>query len=102
MSVDVVILRDAFGVGRDVPLNYVTRPNVDEKFVESLTRDKHVVIFGSSKQGKTTLRRHCLEEDDCIVVSCLNTMSLADLHGPVAIAYVGWIEVEYQRVIANG
>jgi hypothetical protein len=83
MSVDVVMLRDAFGVGRDVPLNYVTRPNVDEKFVESLTRDKHVVIFGSSKQGKTTLRRHCLEEDDCIVVSCLNTMTLGDLHGAI-------------------
>ena len=80
---NVVNLRDAFGVGREVPLNYVTRPEVDGKFIESLARDKHVVIYGSSKQGKTTLRRHCLQEDDYIVVSCLNTMSLSDLNGAI-------------------
>ena len=62
---NVVKLRDAFGVGRDVPLNYVTRPEVDGKFIESFTRDKHVVIYGSSKQGKTTLRRHVL--DQCVL-----------------------------------
>ncbi len=80
---NVVHLREAFGVGRDVPLNYVARPAVDGKFIESLTRDKHVVIYGSSKQGKTTLRRHCLEENDYVVVSCLNPMSLADLNGAI-------------------
>jgi len=80
---NVIKLRDAFGVGRDVPLNYVSRPDVDEKFIESLARDKHVVIYGSSKQGKTTLRRHCLQESDYIVVSCVNTMSLSDLNGAV-------------------
>ena len=80
---NVVKLRDAFGVGREVPLNYVTRPDVDTKFIDSLSRDKHVVIYGSSKQGKTTLRRNCLEENDYIVVSCLNTMSLADLNGAI-------------------
>jgi len=83
MPEKIVKLRDAFGVGRDVPLNYVSRPDVDQKFIDSLTRDKHVVIFGSSKQGKTTLRRHCLSESDYIVVSCLNTMNLADLHGAI-------------------
>jgi hypothetical protein len=76
-------LREAFGVGREVPMNYITRPDVDDKFVGSLTRDKHVVIYGSSKQGKTTLRRHCLQEGDFIVVSCLNTMSLSDLNGAI-------------------
>jgi hypothetical protein len=45
----VVSLRDVFGVGRDVPMNYVVRPEVDEKFIASLTRDKHVVIYGSGK-----------------------------------------------------
>lgn len=42
-------LRDAFGVGREMPLNYVERQEVDNKLIESLTRDKHVVIYGSSK-----------------------------------------------------
>jgi hypothetical protein len=76
-------LRDVFGVGRDVPLNYVARPSVDDAFVGSLTRDKHVVVYGSSKQGKTTLRKHCLKPEDFIVVSCLNTMTLEQLHGAV-------------------
>jgi hypothetical protein len=83
MPEQVVKLRDAFGVGREIPLNYVARDNVDGRFVDSLTRDKHVVIYGSSKQGKTTLRRHCLEESDFIVVSCLNSMGLADLNGAI-------------------
>lgn len=78
-----VQLRDAFGVGREVPQNYVERSEVDGALIGSLTRDKHVVIFGSSKQGKTTLRKHCLSESDYILVSCLNTMSLTDLNGSI-------------------
>lgn len=46
----VVKLRDAFGVGREVPLNYVERADVDGKFVASLTRDMHVVIYGLGRQ----------------------------------------------------
>jgi AAA domain-containing protein len=83
MIENVVKLRDAFGVGREEPLNYVERNDVDGRFVESLTRDKHVVVYGSSKQGKTTLRKHSLNDDDYIVVSCLNSMNLDDLHGAI-------------------
>ncbi len=79
----IVKLREVFGVGREMPLNYVERPEVDGVLVDSLGRDKHVVIYGSSKQGKTTLRKHCLAETDYIVVSCLNHMTLSDLHGAV-------------------
>ena len=79
----VVKLRDAFGVGREEPLNYVERQEVNGRFVESLTRDKHVVIYSSSKQGKTTLRKHGLNDDDYIVVSCLNSMDLDDLHAAI-------------------
>jgi len=72
-----------YGISRDLPLNYVERPQIDKVFVDNLTRDKHIVIYGSSKQGKTSLRKHCLQEDDYVVVSCLNTMTLSDLHGAV-------------------
>ena len=60
---------DVYGIGRDLPLNYVSDA-VDEVLVNSLTRDKHLVIYGSSKQGKTSLRKHCLQESDYIVVHC--------------------------------
>lgn len=74
---------EVFGINRDLPVNYVERKAVDPVFVENLTRDRHVVIYGSSKQGKTSLRKRCLNDEDYIVVSCLNTMSLSDLHGAI-------------------
>jgi hypothetical protein len=74
---------DVFGIQRDVPLNYITRDRVDEVFVESLTRDKHIVVYGSSKQGKTSLRKYNLKPDDYISVTCDNTASLAQLHGAI-------------------
>ncbi|WP_292481128.1 hypothetical protein [Mesorhizobium sp.] len=79
----VLKLREVYGVGREMPLNYVERDDVDKTFIANLTRDKHVVIYGSSKQGKTTLRKHCLNDEDCIVISCLNTMDIDNLNGTI-------------------
>jgi hypothetical protein len=74
---------DVFGIGRDVPKNYVTRTSVDNVFVDSLTRDKHIVVYGSSKQGKTSLRKYNLRPDDYITVTCSNTATLAQLHSAI-------------------
>lgn len=74
---------DVYGIGRDLPLNYVSRKTVDEYLVTNLTRDKHVIIYGSSKQGKTSLRKHCLKDDDYIVVHCSNKWGIADLHSAI-------------------
>ena len=70
---------DVFGVSRDLPMTYVERDAVDDKLLDNLTRDKHVVIYGSSKQGKTCLRRHCLEENDYISIQCQNNSGLSSL-----------------------
>lgn len=72
-----------YGISREVPLNYVSRQAVDDEFISNLGRDKHVVIYGSSKQGKTSLRKYCLKEDDYIAVQCGNRWSLSDLHNNV-------------------
>jgi hypothetical protein len=72
-------INEVFGISRDLPLNYVDRTNVDEKLVDNLTREKHIVIYGSSKQGKTSLRKHCLQESDYIVVQCSNKWGLEDI-----------------------
>nr|WP_315053688.1 hypothetical protein [uncultured Brevundimonas sp.] len=74
---------EVFGVSRDVPLNYVGRPEVDDKFVESLSRGQHIVIYGSSKQGKTSLRKKCLLDRDYVVVACQNKWDIAELHAAV-------------------
>ncbi|MCA3278379.1 MAG: hypothetical protein ING10_03810 [Roseomonas sp.] len=72
-----------FGISRELPLNYIEREGVDDKLMDNLTRDQHIVIFGSSKQGKTSLRKHCLKEDDYITVSCQNNLALRDLHAAI-------------------
>ena len=74
---------DVFGISRDLPLNYVSRKSADDALIENLTRDKHLVIFGSSKQGKTSLRKHCLNEADYIVVHCSNKWQLEELHSAI-------------------
>lgn len=74
---------DVYGIGRDLPLNYVARKAVDDYFVANLTRDKHIIVYGSSKQGKTSLRKHCLQDDDYIVVHCSNKWGIAELHSAI-------------------
>ncbi|WP_205956100.1 hypothetical protein [Pseudoxanthomonas winnipegensis] len=71
---------DVYGIQRDIPLNYVSRKTADDALIENLTRDKHLVIFGSSKQGKTSLRKNCLPDSDYVVVHCSNRWALDDLH----------------------
>ena len=38
--------RDVFGITRDIPLNYFSRTSVDTKFVDCLSREKHLIIQG--------------------------------------------------------
>lgn len=74
---------EVFGISRDLPLNYVVRDSADAVLLENLTRDKHLVIFGSSKQGKTSLRKHVLDENDYIVIHCSNKWSVSDINSAI-------------------
>lgn len=76
-------LNDVYGISRDIPLNYVSRDTVDEKFKNNLNRKKHITIFGSSKQGKTCLRKKCLKPGEYILVQCSNRWSLSDLNSNI-------------------
>lgn len=77
---------EVYGLSRNIPLNYVERHDVDERLRCNLNRDKHITIFGSSKQGKTCLRKHCLNKNDYILVQCSNRWSLSDLNAKVIAA----------------
>jgi hypothetical protein len=79
----VAKLQDVFGVSRDVPLTYVERDDVDKKSVSSLAREKHIVVYGGSKQGKTSLRKHALPESDYAVVQCTGTTSRIDIYSMI-------------------
>ena len=51
---------DVFGLSRGVPNNYVERDAVDSEFRKALKLNRHIVIYGGSKQGKSSLIKHCL------------------------------------------
>lgn len=72
-----------FGLSRDLPLNYVERPRVDGKLKTELAANKHIVIYGSSKQGKTCVRKHCISSDDYILVQCSNRSDASELNASI-------------------
>lgn len=98
---DLVRVTDVFGISRDLPMNYVSRPLVDDELVAALTRDKHLVIFGSSKQGKTSVRKYHLHEDEYVVVTCGNRWTLGQLHAFVLKA-AGYTVVQSETRSASG
>jgi len=99
MALDNHFTAEVFGVSRDNPLNYVERLHVDDKLVENITRDKHIIIFGSSKQGKTCLRKHCLTDTDYILVQCQNTWDNAKLNEAILKSAGCEVEVSQTRTI---
>ena len=81
---DMAELREVFGQTRDLPLNYVRRAQVDDQFKNSLNYGKHIVLYGSSKQGKTSLRKSILaEEGDSIVIHCSNKWNISQLNAQI-------------------
>ena len=80
MALKIISVDDVFGINRDLPLNYQARDTADAILVDNLARNHHLVIYGSSKQGKTSLRKHCLNPDDYIVIHCSNKWGLDGVH----------------------
>lgn len=74
--------KEVFGIQRDLPLNYIVR-EADKILLDSLDRSHHVVIYGSSKQGKTSLRKKNLSEDQYIIVHCSNKWDIDQIHNNI-------------------
>ena len=64
-------LGEVFGISASVPKHtYVDRAGLDRRFTYLAGQDRHLVIHGASKQGKTILRKKNLPEDRCLVIQC--------------------------------
>jgi hypothetical protein len=74
---------EVFGIRAKLVRSYVERTNVDQRFVEALRSDHHVVVYGSSKQGKTSLRQKHLRESECVIVRCSPRMTILTLYQSV-------------------
>jgi len=77
---NIVLVDEVFRTSRELPKNYISRKHVDDLFINSLAKETHVVIHGSSKQGKTSLRKKNLLEDDYICITCSNTWTISDIN----------------------
>lgn len=76
-------VEDVFGIRSKLVLSYLERPEVDQRFLEAIRTDHHVVVYGSSKQGKTSLRQKHLRESECLIVRCNPRMSILALYQSV-------------------
>lgn len=61
---------DVFGVRSKLIESYIERTDVDELFQEALKDGNEVIVYGSSKQGKTSLTLKHLSEDQYVKVEC--------------------------------
>ncbi|MFS0704949.1 AAA family ATPase [Cellulomonas sp. 179-A 9B4 NHS] len=51
--------------------------------MNELGRDNHIVVYGSSKQGKTSLLLRTLQEDDYVVVQCSTDWTKEKLYSSI-------------------
>ena len=71
---------DVFGVRSQLIESYIERNEVDEKFKSALTDGNEVIVYGSSKQGKTFLILKHLKEEDYVKVECSPQTQTIDIY----------------------
>jgi hypothetical protein len=72
-----------YGVSNELIDTYIERPKVDKLFLEGLKKNKHIIIYGASKQGKTSLTNKHLTEEDYIKVNCSPSSTTLDLFNSI-------------------
>lgn len=82
-SLKLTFVDEVFGISRELPKNYVERDEVDNKLFLALNQNHHIVIHGSSKQGKTCLRKWNINDKPHVVVACIEIASLSELNAAI-------------------
>ena len=73
-------LEQVFGVTSTQVLSYVERNDVDDSFRTALNSGKQIVVYGSSKQGKTALVSKYLPYKENLLVSLTPRTKLIDIY----------------------
>ncbi|HRO65958.1 MAG TPA: hypothetical protein PL182_00185 [Pseudobdellovibrionaceae bacterium] len=71
---------EVFGVSKSPVLSYIEREAVDGFFRDALRTDKQVIVYGSSKQGKTALVEKHAPYENNIVVRCTPSSGIGDIY----------------------
>ena len=75
-----VTVQMVFGVSKEPVLSYYEREAVDEAFDQALKSTKQIVIYGSSKQGKSALLDKHVDPKDRVTVHCSPNSSTEDIY----------------------
>jgi histone H3/H4 len=73
-------VHDVFGVRKEPILSYVERPDVDQRFLEALKSDRHVIVYGASKQGKSALVERHLPREKVTPIHCAPETTPEDIY----------------------
>jgi hypothetical protein len=103
-------LQDVFAVkvGGPPPLTYVKRNHVDEELEYALDSDGSVLLYGASKQGKTSLWNMCRDEGDVaksrkfIPIPCQDLKSTRQIYESMLKGAGYDIEVSRSESYVNG
>jgi len=69
-----------FGVNNEAITSYLWRKEVDGKLKESMQENKHIIIYGSSKQGKSSSIRKNLNENEFVQINCDINSGTTDIY----------------------
>lgn len=78
------LTNQVYGVSNDLIDTYIERPLVDQAFVAGLQKNKHIIVYGASKQGKTSLTNKHLTEKDYVKVNCSPASKSLDIYNSIA------------------
>lgn len=78
-----ILLPEVFGVSAKPVRSYIVRDAVDDKFTAALESDRQIVVYGSSKQGKTALVSKYLPYKQNIVVSLTPRTNVIDIYNAI-------------------
>ena len=77
------LTNQVYGVSNDLIDTYIERPAVDEAFVSGLQKNKHIIVYGASKQGKTSLTNKHLREGDFVKVNCSPSSTTLSIYSSI-------------------
>ncbi|NOR48077.1 MAG: hypothetical protein GQ533_08540 [Methanosarcinaceae archaeon] len=72
-----------FGVSNEIVESYIERKQVDGFFQTALELNKQIIVYGSSKQGKTALIKKHIPPDSMISIQCSPTTEVKDIYSSI-------------------
>lgn len=91
-----------FGTSRNIPKSYVPRVSLVEQITKVLETDSHFVVWGERRQGKSTLVRQLLAEEDYCVIQCAYRQKRYDIYRMILREAGASVAVERKRKRARG